>query len=72
MALRRSARVWKQAMARPGSSCPAIAVCLRRLRKLCLRCRASTSFFVEMAIGVDGRDIGERKRRRPSDGCARP
>jgi hypothetical protein len=22
--------------------------------------------------GVDGRDIGERKRRRPSDGYARP
>jgi hypothetical protein len=25
-----------------------------------------------MSKGVDGRDIGERKRRRPSDGYARP
>jgi hypothetical protein len=26
----------------------------------------------EMKEDVDGRDIGERKRRRPSDGYARP
>src|SRR6266550_2575100 len=31
---------------------------------------ASTPFLA--AKDVDGRDIGERKRRRPSDGCARP
>jgi hypothetical protein len=28
--------------------------------------------FGATSKGVDGRDIGERKRRRPSDGYARP
>jgi len=32
---------------------------------------ASTSFVVGETEDVDGRDIGERKRRRPSDGYAR-
>jgi hypothetical protein len=29
-------------------------------------------FLQSTKKGVDGRDIGERKRRRPSDGYARP
>src|SRR5882672_12810241 len=40
------------------SSCPAV-------------CRASTSLHHCRMKDVDGRDIGERKRRRPSDGYAR-
>jgi hypothetical protein len=35
-------------------------------------CRASTSERYISKKDVDGRDIGERKRRRPSDGYARP
>jgi hypothetical protein len=34
-------------------------------------CRASTSFLFGEKEDVDGRGIGERKRRRPSDGYAR-
>jgi hypothetical protein len=29
-------------------------------------------YYCSAAKDVDGRDIGERKRRRPSDGYARP
>jgi hypothetical protein len=35
-------------------------------------CRASMSWLHLRKKDVDGRDIGERKRRRPSDGYARP
>jgi hypothetical protein len=35
-------------------------------------CRASTSLQSDSGKDVDGRDIGERKRRRPLDGYARP
>src|ERR1700694_5787120 len=41
-----------------SSSCPGLS-------------RASTSFLLLQSQGVDGRDIGERKLRRPSDGYAR-
>jgi hypothetical protein len=29
-------------------------------------------FYFDERVDVDARDIGERKRRRPSDGYARP